>query len=158
VAHAVGDDQVLAHRHLAEELEALERAGQSEVRASLWTGLGDIGAVEEHLTAARAKQTREHSEQRGLAGAVGADKTGDRALLRLEVHVVERDDATEADGDALRVEEDVTHAGVSVTAASASRASRCRLRSRMRFITSNSTPWGRRARNTAPTPKSTVGM
>ena len=48
-------------------------------------------------------------EAGGLAGTVGADQAEDLAPLDLEVDVVERDDAAEAEGDVVDLEQDLAH-------------------------------------------------
>ena len=49
-------------------------------------------------------------EERGLAGAVGADEAADRAALDLERNAVERHDPAEADADLCDLEDGLSHA------------------------------------------------
>ena len=180
LAHAMRDHEVLADGHLSEELEPLERAREPEARSALRARAGDVGAVEQHLSGPRSHETRQDSEEGRLAGAVRAHEARDRAFGGGEVDRVERDHAPVLHGHRTRVEQriasigrrrtrrllrrrpsrplDAGHVASAGSAASASRASRCSCRSRMRFMTSNSTPRGWRARNTAPSPNSSVGM
>ena len=74
------DDEVLAHGELGEQLQPLEgarRARAAPVAAA--TAPGDVVAVHEHLSAARAQQPGEHAEERRLARAVRPDEADDRA-------------------------------------------------------------------------------
>src|SRR5581483_11740361 len=74
-----GDDEVLAHGQLAEQLEALERASETAPCARLWRRVADVRAVDEHLARPWAQQARQHGEQRRLAGTVGPDQSHDTA-------------------------------------------------------------------------------
>src|SRR5690349_8152199 len=56
-------------------------------------------AFEEHCAAVRADDAGDAVEQRGLAGAVGADQAEDLSAVQVERHSVERDDSAEAHGD-----------------------------------------------------------
>jgi len=51
------------------------------------------------MSGRRLIQPREAVEERGLAGAVGADQAEDLALEHVEGHAVERDDSAEHDAD-----------------------------------------------------------
>ena len=64
----------------------------------------DPAAFEEHLARARPQQPGHHSEQRRLARAVRAHEADDRSGGHGHAHVGQRDEPSEADGDALRFE------------------------------------------------------
>src|SRR4051812_18431956 len=109
----LGDKQVLEHRHAGEQADVLE--GASDLRLP-----GDAVAgepLEEVRRAVRVTQ-RDHAlgrlveagdavEDRGLAGAVRPDESGDVASPGLEGEVVHRDEAAEAHGQVLDREDRV---------------------------------------------------
>jgi hypothetical protein len=99
------DEDVLEHRHRAEELEVLERA-RDALAHDLERGLlQERSAVEEHVARVRPVQPRDDVEGGRLARAVRADEPRDLPLLDVERHAVERDDAAEAQGDVPYLEE-----------------------------------------------------
>ena len=57
-APAIGDDEVLAHRQLREQLGALEGARQPEPGPRCGDAGGHVGAVHQHVPVARAEQGR----------------------------------------------------------------------------------------------------
>ncbi len=80
-----------------EELEALERAGQTEASPAVGAHVGDVRAVQAHRAPVGALQPGNDVEQRGLAGAVGADQARHHPRLGAQRHVGERGDAAEVD-------------------------------------------------------------
>jgi hypothetical protein len=96
-----GDQDVVARRKGAEDLELLERPADAVPGSVAGSEAGHIPPVEEDPTVIRPPQSRHHVEQRGLTGAVGSDQPGDHAGGRLETHLVERHDAAEPDRDVL---------------------------------------------------------
>ena len=60
---------------------------------------GDVAAVEHDAAGVGLVEARDHVEQRGLAGAVGADDRDDAALGDVDRHVLDCGDAAEALGD-----------------------------------------------------------
>ena len=85
---AVGDDEVVPHRHAGEQLEALERAAEAEAGPLVDGQVADVLPGE----ADRALFGPEHAEQaveeRGLARAVGTDEADELALGHREVDAV----------------------------------------------------------------------
>ena len=65
--------------------------------------LRHVGAEQTHPTGGRRHQAGDAVEQRGLAGAVRADETGDRRRRDRERNPVECRQAAEADGDVERL-------------------------------------------------------
>ena len=87
---------VLLDRHVREQLQILERAADAEPR-DLPVRQADDGLAEpEHLAAVRHQLAGHQVEQRGLAGAVGADQRGDDAGAQRERHVVDGLEAAES--------------------------------------------------------------
>ena len=65
--------------------------------AMAWRGCGeDRAALEQDVALVGNVEPGQAVEERGLAGAVGADQPGDLARRHVEGHAVERDDAAEA--------------------------------------------------------------
>ena len=108
------EQQVVEHRHLREQLDVLERAGDAQggdlVRAqtldaaALPADVADLGDV--HLA--------DGVEDRGLAGAVGADDREQLAAVDAERDVVDRQHPAEAQLDVVELEQ-----GQSVSASAA---------------------------------------
>src|SRR6202043_2872424 len=59
----------------------------------------DALALHQDVAGARLVEPGEAVEQRGLAGAVRADQAEDLALMHVERHAIQRDDAAEHDAD-----------------------------------------------------------
>ncbi len=59
----------------------------------------DALAFQENVAVARLVEPGEAIEQRRLAGAVRPDQAEDLALMHIEGHAVQRDDAAEHDAD-----------------------------------------------------------
>jgi hypothetical protein len=57
---------------------------------TLCSAAGDVGAAKQDAAARRPEHAGDGADQRGLAGAVGADDGDDRAFGDLERHAVER--------------------------------------------------------------------
>ena len=85
-----GGEHVLADRQRAEDLEALERAGDAEPGALVRLQRGHVGAVEADAAAVEALQPADGVEAGRLPGAVGADQAGDDAGRDVEVHAPQR--------------------------------------------------------------------
>ena len=83
-----GDAQVVEHRHLPERPRHLVRAGDAAAGAVVRGQGGDVLAAEGDASCRRLDVTREHAEQRRLAGTVGPDHAQDLALGDGEAHVV----------------------------------------------------------------------
>ncbi|OIQ74530.1 hypothetical protein GALL_438140 [mine drainage metagenome] len=68
-----GDDQVVAHTHLAKHLQRLERAPDPATVELQRAAVGDILAIELDAAAVRCDLAQHAVEQGGFARAVGAD-------------------------------------------------------------------------------------
>jgi hypothetical protein len=95
----VADQNVLEDRHAPEEVDVLERARHAEPRHLVRAHLEEALAGELDVTRLRPVEAGHAVEERGLAGAVGADQPGDAAAVDVEGDGIERDDATEAPAD-----------------------------------------------------------
>src|SRR5665213_2147510 len=80
---------MLPHRHVGEQPDVLEGAGDAGARDPMWRLRGDPRAVEQHLAAAGAVRPGDDVEGRGLAGAVGSDDADDLVRPDLERDVGE---------------------------------------------------------------------
>jgi hypothetical protein len=99
------DAEVLEHGHARERLRDLEAPHDAEPRPLVRRELGDVAALEQDPAAVRRQGARHAIDERGLAGAVGADETQPIARPDLNRDAVERQEAAEALGDAVDVEE-----------------------------------------------------
>ena len=75
------EQQVVLHRHGAEQLAPLRHQRQAHRHALLDGVAVERGAVERHARRCDGQQAHHRVEQRGLAGAVGADHGDDAARL-----------------------------------------------------------------------------
>ena len=112
------DDHVLQRRHLPEQPDVLEGAGDAEPGDLVAFGPGQRLAVEEHRARRGPVHAGDGVEAGGLARAVGPDQAEDLAAPDLEAHRVERGQAAELH------RQSVGATAVSPTAARTSRCSR----------------------------------
>jgi hypothetical protein len=99
------DHDVLEQRHGREQREVLERAGDAVVGDAVRLDAQQIGAVEVESAGGRLVDPADDIEHRRLARAVGSDQPANLTLVDRERQTVERDDATEAQGDVLYIEQ-----------------------------------------------------
>ena len=90
VARALCDQEVVAHGHAAEELDALERPSEAEPGSPVDRGARDVAAVEHDGPAVGPEHAEQAVEERGLARAVRADESDGFARLDGDRDVVER--------------------------------------------------------------------
>ena len=88
----LGDQEVLPHGELREELDALERATDAALRATVHAEAAHVLAVQPDRAAVGAEHAEHAVEEGRLAGAVRPDQPDALALLDREVEVVEGDD------------------------------------------------------------------
>src|SRR5690348_8351339 len=55
----------------------------------------DVAAFKDDMAGARDEPAGNHVEERRLAGAIGADETGDKAAMYLEADIIDGDKAAE---------------------------------------------------------------
>src|SRR5581483_4081005 len=80
-----------------EDLQPLKSPAEAQPGPPPGTGPGDVAVVEQDPPARRALQARDEVEHRGLARPIGPDQTGDPAGFDREAHVVQGQQAAEAD-------------------------------------------------------------
>ena len=90
-----GEHHVVEHRHAGEHLGELERAHHPLGGELVARRVARRLAVERDHAGVGLVEPGEQVEQRGLAGAVGADQGGDRAALHLQAVDVDGTDAAE---------------------------------------------------------------
>ncbi len=90
---------VLQHRHRPEDADVLEGAGHAEPGTAMRRHIGNIPAGEIDPPGAGRDDAGNQVEQRGLAGAVGADHRVDAALGHREVDRVDRDQPGKTAGE-----------------------------------------------------------
>jgi hypothetical protein len=97
-------EQVVEHAHVAEQLEELKGPGDAArgdpVRRQPVDGL----AGEPDAAAARAAKPADGVEERGLAGAVGADERVELPRADGQAHGVERVEPAEANAEGVHLE------------------------------------------------------
>src|SRR5262245_18628090 len=94
-----GEDEVLAHAELREHLQQLERAADAQAVEAGGPQARHGPPVEPHLAATRLQLAQDAVEERGFAGAVGADQPEHLALAHLERHAAHGLYAAERLGD-----------------------------------------------------------
>jgi hypothetical protein len=92
------DGDVLAHGLRGEGLHDLEGARQALSGIEVRRAAGDVLPVELDAAAVGDQEARHQREQRGLAGAVGADQRRQAALRHGQAHVLHRLQAAESCG------------------------------------------------------------
>ena len=93
------EHQVVEHGEVLEQRDVLEGAGQPRRGDPVRPLAQDALAEELHRALLGPVDAGEHVEQRGLAGAVGADDREQLAGMDLEAHAVDRLDAREGQVD-----------------------------------------------------------
>ena len=93
------DADVVDHRQIGKQRDVLEGAADADLGDPVRRPLQDAHAFHQDVAGARLIEPGEAIEQRGLAGAVRPDQAEDLALMHVEGHAVQRDDAAEHDAD-----------------------------------------------------------
>src|SRR5215471_12774042 len=109
----VAAEHVLDDGHPGAQLHVLERARETAADDLMAGILQQVVPVEQDAPRVRRVHPRDAVEHRRLASAVGPDQAQDRAVVDVERHGVQRDDAAEPDADVLNGEQ-WRHDGVSV--------------------------------------------
>src|SRR5690606_4507325 len=82
--------QVLGHRQVLEDPAPFRRDGDAAAHDVVGVLVRDVLALERDGALARARVAADRHQQRGLAGAVGADQGDDLALVDLDRYAIER--------------------------------------------------------------------
>jgi hypothetical protein len=112
------EQQVVFHRHLAEQLAPLGHQRHAARHHGLHAGARDALAVQRQLAVGR-QQAHRRAQQRGLAGAVGADDRDDLALFHMQAHAVHRLDGAVGDAEVFQLKDRVAHRASSSSSSSA---------------------------------------
>ena len=94
--------QVLEHRHVGVQAEALRHVGDDVLHAFRVTRHAD--AAERRVAGRRTQHAGQHAQRRCLAGAVGADQAEQLAARHIEAQRIHRGDLAEAARQALDVD------------------------------------------------------
>ena len=84
------DLEILVHAESGEDLPALRDLADAEIAHAMARQATDFGPAEADAAASRTMQAGDGLDQRGLAGAVGADDGDDRSRVDRERNAVER--------------------------------------------------------------------
>ena len=98
------DAHVVLHRHVAEQSDVLERAGNAQLVGLDGVHAGGVLAVDHDGAHRGLIDLREQVEHGGLARAVGADQAGDLGLADDEIEVVHGLQAAELDAQVPRLQ------------------------------------------------------
>ncbi len=90
------DHDVVEHAHVLEQREVLEGAADAEPGPGVGIERGDVLPAIEQLAFGRPVAARDAVDDRGLAGAVGADDREQLAVVDAKTDIGERTHATEA--------------------------------------------------------------
>jgi hypothetical protein len=93
------DADVVEHREIGKQCDVLEGAADADFGDPVRRPRQDAHPFHQDVARARLIESREAIEERGLAGAVGPDQTEDLALMHVERHAIQGDDAAEHDAD-----------------------------------------------------------
>ena len=83
------NQQVREHARIVEQLDVLKCARNAHAGNLVWRHFGDVLVLEKEMPRGRLVEPRDHVEDRGLAGTVGADDREDLALADLEAHGID---------------------------------------------------------------------
>ena len=101
------DPDVVEHRKVGKQRDVLEGAADADFGDPVRRARQDALAFHQNVARARLIEPAEAIEQRRLAGAVRPDQAEDLALVHVERHAVQRDDAAEHDADVANREQGV---------------------------------------------------
>ena len=104
-----GRHHVLAHAHVEEQPQRLERAGDPALRDLVRLESLDALAGEHDVSVGRLVDAGDQVEERRLPGAVRADHADDLALVDVEVEIVDDREAAERHRDAAQLEQLLGH-------------------------------------------------
>ncbi len=93
------DPDIVEHRKVGEQRHVLEGAADADFGDPVRRPRQDALAFHQDVARARLVEPAQAIEERGLAGAVRADQAEDLALMHVERHAIQRNDAAEHDAD-----------------------------------------------------------
>lgn len=103
------EEQVLDHRHLGEQLNVLERAGDAELSDEVGAMPHDRLALPVDVALLGSVHLGDGVEDRRLSCAVRTDDRKKLTLINVETHVMDGSDATKPQGDAVGFEDVFAH-------------------------------------------------
>ena len=93
------DPDIVEHRKIGKQRDVLEGAADADFGDPVRRARQDALAFHQDVAGARLVEPGEAVEERRLAGAVRSDQAEDLALVHVERHAIQRDDAAEHDAD-----------------------------------------------------------
>ena len=96
--------QILAHAHARKDPAPLRRLRDAEAHHLMRRQAGNVRAVEQDAAGTRLGRAADRHQQRGLAGAVGADQGHDLPLVDADGDVVQRAHRAIGGGDAVQLQ------------------------------------------------------
>ena len=93
------DPDIVEHRQVGKQRDVLEGAADADLGDPVRRARQDALAFHQDVAGARLIEPAEAIEERRLAGAVRSDQAEDLALVHVERHAIQRDDAAEHDAD-----------------------------------------------------------
>jgi len=98
---------VVDDRHAIKQRHVLERAADADARNGMTRLTQDRAALEQDVASVGHVEAGKAVEERGLAGAIGADETDNLARRHVEGDAVQRHDTAEADRHAAHAQQSV---------------------------------------------------
>ena len=108
------DPDIVEHREIGKQRDVLEGAADADFGDLVRRAGQDALALEQDIALAGLIEPGEAIEERGLAGAVRSDQAEDLALVHVERHAVQRDDAAEHDADVANRKQGSNRTGLSL--------------------------------------------
>src|SRR5208282_3526250 len=106
VASAMKPHQdVVQDAELLEQADVLEGAGHPQIGDPMGRQPGDLGPIQGDAAAAGLQKAADQVEDRGLTGAVGADKTIERTFRNLQTKILQGQQTTESHAQVLDIQE-----------------------------------------------------
>jgi hypothetical protein len=96
-----GQQQVVQHRHAAEQFQILKRAGDAHTGNLVWACLRQPPVPVADLSGGGVVKTGDAVEHAGFAGAVGPDDGGDQPGFDGHVYIGKRVQSAESEGNIL---------------------------------------------------------
>ena len=94
---------------LSKQADILKGAGHPKLGYLMLLQVGDILAVKDHLPTGGLVDSGDDVKKCGFTRAIGPNNAGNRILLNIKRHVLNRFDAAEIDGDVLAGEYGAAH-------------------------------------------------
>ena len=105
------DHDIVRDRHAQERAHDLEGAADAGLAELVRLAAGHVAAVEQNFAGAGPQESVEQVEQRGLAGAVGADDAEDLVSPQLEADILHGLQSAEGARQVAHFEDDIAGPG-----------------------------------------------